>query len=124
MALELNNKFVDEMLLQQRGKMKEEEFVKKIQEIMIEEEKQRIPIAQGLPWTTDEPEVGLFCCGLELTSLLFQRPRGGGYLSSLYRFGGFLLLLIDCFAYCNDTFSVLVKTSCQRKHKAYGPEAS
>ncbi|XLT70738.1 hypothetical protein HN873_027177 [Arachis hypogaea] len=23
---------------------------------MTEEEKQRIPIAQGLPWTTDEPE--------------------------------------------------------------------
>ena len=37
--------------------MKEEEFVKKLQEMMIEEEKQRIPIAQGLPWTTDEPEV-------------------------------------------------------------------
>ncbi|PPS12763.1 hypothetical protein GOBAR_AA07867 [Gossypium barbadense] len=42
---------------EQRGKMKEEEFVKKIQEMMVEEEKQRIPIAQGLPWTTDEPEV-------------------------------------------------------------------
>ncbi|XP_057525179.1 microtubule-destabilizing protein 60-like [Amaranthus tricolor] len=41
---------------EQRGKMKEEEFVKKLQEMMIEEEKQRIPIAQGLPWTTDEPE--------------------------------------------------------------------
>ncbi|PON40776.1 TPX [Parasponia andersonii] len=41
---------------EQRGRMKEEEFVKKLQEIMIEEEKQRIPIAQGLPWTTDEPE--------------------------------------------------------------------
>uniref|UniRef100_A0A7C9DQ81 TPX2 C-terminal domain-containing protein n=1 Tax=Opuntia streptacantha TaxID=393608 RepID=A0A7C9DQ81_OPUST len=24
--------------------------------MMVEEEKQRIPIAQGLPWTTDEPE--------------------------------------------------------------------
>ena len=23
----------------------------------MEEEKKRIPIAQGLPWTTDEPEV-------------------------------------------------------------------
>ncbi|KAL4377590.1 hypothetical protein GQ457_02G011000 [Hibiscus cannabinus] len=42
---------------EQRGKAKEEEFVKKIQEMMIEQEKQRIPIAQGLPWTTDEPEV-------------------------------------------------------------------
>ncbi|TYG52255.1 hypothetical protein E1A91_D09G011000v1 [Gossypium mustelinum] len=42
---------------EQRGKMKEEEFMKKIQEMMVEEEKKRIPIAQGLPWTTDEPEV-------------------------------------------------------------------
>ncbi|XWS40973.1 hypothetical protein CRYUN_Cryun17cG0041200 [Craigia yunnanensis] len=42
---------------EQRGKVKEEEFMKKIQEMMVEREKQRIPIAQGLPWTTDEPEV-------------------------------------------------------------------
>ncbi|KAJ6290393.1 hypothetical protein OIU78_026175 [Salix suchowensis] len=35
---------------------KEEEFTKKIQEIMMEEERLRIPVAQGLPWTTDEPE--------------------------------------------------------------------
>ncbi|XP_007032694.2 PREDICTED: uncharacterized protein LOC18601623 [Theobroma cacao] len=42
---------------EQRGKTKEDEFMKKIQEMMVEEEKQRIPIAQGLPWTTDEPEV-------------------------------------------------------------------
>ncbi|KAJ6738648.1 TPX2 (TARGETING PROTEIN FOR XKLP2) PROTEIN FAMILY [Salix koriyanagi] len=41
---------------EQRGRLKEEEFTKKIQEIMMEEEKLRIPIAQGLPWTTDEPE--------------------------------------------------------------------
>ncbi|MED6107598.1 hypothetical protein PIB30_015558 [Stylosanthes scabra] len=41
---------------EERGKVKEEEFVKKIHELMTEEEKQRIPIAQGLPWTTDEPE--------------------------------------------------------------------
>ncbi|KAL1322790.1 hypothetical protein AAHE18_14G222400 [Arachis hypogaea] len=41
---------------EERGKVKEEEFVKKIHEMMTEEEKQRIPIAQGLPWTTDEPE--------------------------------------------------------------------
>ncbi|CAN0924067.1 Microtubule-destabilizing protein 60 [Linum grandiflorum] len=41
---------------EQRGKMKEEEFVKKVHEMMTEEEKQRIPVAQGLPWTTDEPE--------------------------------------------------------------------
>ncbi|GMJ16240.1 hypothetical protein like AT5G15510 [Hibiscus trionum] len=42
---------------EQRGEVKEEEFMKKIQEMMVEEEKQRVPIAQGLPWTTDEPEV-------------------------------------------------------------------
>ncbi|XP_038724602.1 uncharacterized protein LOC120016081 isoform X2 [Tripterygium wilfordii] len=41
---------------EQRGRMKEEEFMKKLQEMMIEQERQRIPIAQGLPWTTDEPE--------------------------------------------------------------------
>ncbi|XP_059670457.1 microtubule-destabilizing protein 60-like isoform X2 [Cornus florida] len=41
---------------EQRGRYKEEEFVKKVQEMMMEEEKQRIPTAQGLPWTTDEPE--------------------------------------------------------------------
>ncbi|KAJ4841154.1 hypothetical protein Tsubulata_016916 [Turnera subulata] len=41
---------------EQRGRIKEEEFIKKMQELMLEEEKQRIPIAQGLPWTTDEPE--------------------------------------------------------------------
>ncbi|CAL5376971.1 unnamed protein product [Camellia sinensis] len=40
----------------QRGRFKEEEFVKKLQQMMMEVEKQRIPIAQGLPWTTDEPE--------------------------------------------------------------------
>lgn len=44
-------------LFQQRGRSKEEEFIRKLQEMLIEEEKQRIPIAQGLPWTTDEPEV-------------------------------------------------------------------
>ena len=49
------------MLMQQRGKLKEEEFMKKVQETMSEEQKLRIPIAQGLPWTTDEPEVRSFC---------------------------------------------------------------
>lgn len=39
--------------------MKEEEFAKKLQEMSMEEEKMRIPIAQGLPWTTDEPEVSI-----------------------------------------------------------------
>ncbi|WOH09766.1 hypothetical protein DCAR_0729225 [Daucus carota subsp. sativus] len=41
---------------EERGRCKEEELMKKVQEQKIEEEKQRIPVAQGLPWTTDEPE--------------------------------------------------------------------
>ncbi|XP_019244548.1 PREDICTED: uncharacterized protein LOC109224415 isoform X2 [Nicotiana attenuata] len=41
---------------EERGKCKEEEFLEKVQQMAEEEEKQRIPIAQGLPWTTDEPE--------------------------------------------------------------------
>jgi hypothetical protein len=41
--------------------MKEEQLMKKVKEIMTEEEKMRIPIAQGLPWTIDEPEVMSFC---------------------------------------------------------------
>ncbi|KAG2295291.1 hypothetical protein Bca52824_041960 [Brassica carinata] len=41
---------------EERGRMKEEEFAKKLQEMAMEEEKMRIPKAQGLPWTTDEPE--------------------------------------------------------------------
>ncbi|XP_010317121.1 microtubule-destabilizing protein 60-like isoform X1 [Solanum lycopersicum] len=41
---------------EERGKCKEEEFLKKVQQTVEEEEKQRIPIAQGLPWTTEEPE--------------------------------------------------------------------
>ncbi|XP_068331767.1 microtubule-destabilizing protein 60-like [Pyrus communis] len=36
------------------GSQKGEEFTKKLQEMMMEEERQRIPITQGLPWTTDE----------------------------------------------------------------------
>ncbi|KAL8144451.1 hypothetical protein V2J09_017483 [Rumex salicifolius] len=42
---------------EERGKDKEEEFFKKLQEMTIQEDKQRIRIAQGLPWTTDEPEI-------------------------------------------------------------------
>ncbi|XP_044507073.1 protein WVD2-like 4 isoform X2 [Mangifera indica] len=41
---------------EQRGRQKEEDFMKKIQEMVQVEEKLRIPVAQGLPWTTDEPE--------------------------------------------------------------------
>ncbi|KAH7850796.1 hypothetical protein Vadar_003151 [Vaccinium darrowii] len=45
-----------ELLTEQRGRNKEEEFSRKVQQMMTEEEKQRIPIALGLPWTTDEPQ--------------------------------------------------------------------
>lgn len=45
------------LLTEQRGQMKEQQLMKKIQQEMIKEEKHRIPIAQRLPWTTDEPQV-------------------------------------------------------------------
>ncbi|KAL3844615.1 hypothetical protein ACJIZ3_002018 [Penstemon smallii] len=41
---------------EQRGRCKEEEFMKKLQQMLEEEEKLRIPLAQALPLTTDEPE--------------------------------------------------------------------
>lgn len=58
------------IFMQQRGKIKEEEFVQKVQQMKTEEEKQRIPVAQGLPWTTDEPEVRLFCYLMKRTSFM------------------------------------------------------
>lgn len=58
-------------LLQERGKCKEEEFMKKLQQMVEEEEKMRVPIAQGLPWTTDEPEVRLSWMAYTY-SLLYQ----------------------------------------------------
>lgn len=45
------------LLTEQRGQMKEQQLLKKIQREIIDEEKHRIPIAQGLPLTTDEPQV-------------------------------------------------------------------
>lgn len=36
--------------------MKEKEFRKKVQVMLSKDEKSRIPMAQGFPWTTDEPE--------------------------------------------------------------------
>ncbi|PNY08401.1 TPX2 (targeting protein for Xklp2) family protein [Trifolium pratense] len=41
---------------EQRGKMKDEKLMKKVKDILTEEEKMRIPIAQALPWTVYEPE--------------------------------------------------------------------
>lgn len=40
--------------------MKEYQFAKKVEQMFAEEEQLRNPIAQGLPWTTDEPEVSVF----------------------------------------------------------------
>lgn len=42
---------------QERGAMKEYEFSKRLQQMWEEEERLRIPLAQGLPWTTEEPAV-------------------------------------------------------------------
>lgn len=41
---------------EQRGNAKKQQFIQKVQEMLVEDEKKRIHIAQGLPWTTDEPE--------------------------------------------------------------------
>jgi hypothetical protein len=37
--------------------MKEGDFVERMRRMLLEEERLRNPLAQGLPWTTDEPEV-------------------------------------------------------------------
>nr|XP_010924133.1 protein TPX2 isoform X2 [Elaeis guineensis] len=41
---------------EQRGQIKEQAFTKRVQELVAEEAKQRIPMAQGLPLTTDKPQ--------------------------------------------------------------------
>ncbi|GLJ07072.1 hypothetical protein SUGI_0057110 [Cryptomeria japonica] len=46
-----------ELKTQERGRLKEQEFMKKVHEMLVQEEKIRIPIAQGLPLTTDEPQI-------------------------------------------------------------------
>lgn len=56
--------------------------MKKVQEMVHEEEKLRIPVAQGLPWTTDEPEV----------RPLIQIYGGKSPFNSLVRFKLFLIL--------------------------------
>lgn len=45
------------LLTEQRGQMKEQQFMRKVQHKMNEEEKCRIRVAQGLPLTTDKPQV-------------------------------------------------------------------
>ncbi|XP_062204439.1 microtubule-destabilizing protein 60-like isoform X2 [Phragmites australis] len=41
---------------EQRGRVKEENFVQRMRRMQLEEERMRNPLAQGLPYTTDEPE--------------------------------------------------------------------
>ncbi|TVU49574.1 hypothetical protein EJB05_00887, partial [Eragrostis curvula] len=41
---------------EQRGKAKEENFIQRMRKMQLEEEMMRNPLAQGLPFTTDEPE--------------------------------------------------------------------
>lgn len=43
--------------VQERGAMKEHEFSKRLEQLWAAEQRLRIPVAQGLPWTTDEPKV-------------------------------------------------------------------
>lgn len=45
--------------------------MKKVQEMLVEQEKQRIPIAQPLPLTTDEPEVRNFTAAVKNTEFSF-----------------------------------------------------
>ncbi|XP_077220842.1 TPX2 (targeting protein for Xklp2) protein family isoform X2 [Tasmannia lanceolata] len=40
-----------------RGQIKQQAFLKRLQELVAEEAKNRIPVAQGLPLTTDKPEI-------------------------------------------------------------------
>lgn len=40
---------------EQRGRTKKEEFFKKVQAMITEEEKQRVQLARSLPWTTYDP---------------------------------------------------------------------
>ncbi|KAM3272530.1 hypothetical protein ACQJBY_042578 [Aegilops geniculata] len=41
---------------EQRGRVKEGNFVQMMREMLLEEERLRNPLAQALPWTTEEPE--------------------------------------------------------------------
>ncbi|KAG1346999.1 protein TPX2 [Cocos nucifera] len=41
---------------EQRGQIKEQALAKRVQELVAEEAKLRIPVAQGLPLTTDKPQ--------------------------------------------------------------------
>jgi hypothetical protein len=53
---------------------KKQQFIQKVQEMLVEYEKKRIHIAQGLPWTTDEPEVCYFVMLYCLIFLNTARP--------------------------------------------------
>jgi hypothetical protein len=48
--------------MQERGALKEYEFAKRVEQLFREEQRLRVPVAQGLPWTTDEPDVWPCLC--------------------------------------------------------------
>ncbi|KAL5225450.1 hypothetical protein ABZP36_012089 [Zizania latifolia] len=58
---------------EQRGKVKEEKLVQRMKKKLLEEERLRNPLAQGLPWITDEPEVAE--CSSFLENLNMERER-------------------------------------------------
>jgi hypothetical protein len=53
---------------QQRGKAKEGNFFERLRKMQVEEERLRNPLAQGLPYTTEEPEVSHFSSGYALSN--------------------------------------------------------
>jgi hypothetical protein len=54
---------------EERGALKEYEFAKRVEQLFREEQRLRVPVAQGLPWTTDEPDVWPCLCfsGFQIT---------------------------------------------------------
>lgn len=68
--------------------MKEREFMKKLWEILDEEEKLQILVAQGLPWTTDEPKVtvklNLYVYWSPNFAYLYQSKISGHHLNLLH----------------------------------------
>lgn len=90
--------------------MQEEQFLEKMKEMLVEEERLRVPVAQGLPWTTDEPEVSLSLTLILLRSrnLLpdFWYCVNQGYMSSVSASDIYYCLLLssssshDLLRYC------------------------
>ncbi|KAK8936622.1 hypothetical protein KSP39_PZI012109 [Platanthera zijinensis] len=81
--LKVTNQQPFKLRTEQRGKIKEQIFVKMVTEMVMEEEKNRIPIAQGLPWTTDVPEVIRFLMFYAIKSILMYIILGLDFLFPL-----------------------------------------